>query len=150
MSKKKAKGQGAGKPRKYPTVEELQTAINSYFSKNRAKPTISGLALHLGFADRQSIYDQMKIDDEYSCSIRSAITKIESIIEKMCLRAAPTQGVIFWLKSHSNARAGRGMWCDKQDIDVTTGGEKIQQTQIIVNSASAAKALKDAVTELGQ
>ena len=37
-----------GRPRKYQTVEQLQSAVDSYFESTE-KYTVTGLALHLGF-----------------------------------------------------------------------------------------------------
>jgi hypothetical protein len=51
----------AGRPLKYKTQEELQDAIDDYFI-NAEIPTITGLALHLGFCSRQSMYDYEKTD----------------------------------------------------------------------------------------
>jgi len=43
-----------GRPRKYQSVEQLQTAIDSYFESTE-KLTVTGLALHLGFNSRQAL-----------------------------------------------------------------------------------------------
>jgi len=72
-------------------------------------PTVSGLALYLGFADRQSIYDYKNLEDARSCTIKKAITQIESYAEKQ-LFVGQTGGAAFWLKNHG--------WRDKQEIDM--------------------------------
>ena len=43
-----------GRPRKYSTPEEMQIVIDQYFDDHQ-KPTICGLALALGFAQRKSL-----------------------------------------------------------------------------------------------
>lgn len=73
-------------------------------------PTVSGLALHLGFLDRQSIYDYAKRNDGFSCTIKKAVMKIEAYAEAHLYMGKPT-GAIFWLKNHR--------WVDKQEQDIT-------------------------------
>lgn len=104
-----------GRPLKYNTAEELDAAIDAYFAErteDKLPPTISGLALYLGFADRQSLYDY-KGREEFSCIIKKAITKIEDFAEGMLFSGLPATGAIFWLKNHK--------WTDKtvQDVNVT-------------------------------
>lgn len=119
-----------GRPPIFKTVEELQLKIDSYFQncpdkrkimvrvqewKSKYKvehevdcPTITGLALHLGFCDRQSFYDY-KEKEEFSCTIKKARTFIEREYEKL-LQSNPT-GAIFALKN---------FWrTDKQEIHNT-------------------------------
>lgn len=74
-------------------------------------PTVSGLALHLGFLDRQSIYDYAKRNDGFSCTVKKAIMKIEAYAEAHLYMGKPT-GAIFWLKNHR--------WVDeqKQTVDI--------------------------------
>ncbi len=74
----------AGRPAKYNNAEELEVAIEDYFNPiaedtslginikiERQKVTVSGLAYHLGFTDRQSLYDYGE-KDEFSCIIKRA------------------------------------------------------------------------------
>lgn len=70
-----------GRPRKYESVEELDNAIQSYFDEHLEDINIPGLAYHLGFESRQSIYDY-KENDLFSYSIKRAILKIESVYAK--------------------------------------------------------------------
>lgn len=148
MGNKRVVTHKLGQPHKFQSAEELQTAVNAYLKKCRQKPSISALALHLGYCDRQSIYDLLKQKDDYSCIIRAAITAIESRIETMLFRNGPTAGVQWWLKVHGNARTGAGMWKDNQSLDVTSGGEKIQQSQVIVQSAETVSLLATAISEI--
>jgi hypothetical protein len=117
----------------YKKPEDIQKVIDDYFIEHGDKPlldedgnplldkngnaivmsnppTISGLALHLGFMDRQSIYDYAKRNDEFSCTIKKAIMRIEEYAEAHLYMGKPT-GAIFWLKNHK--------WIDKQEQDIT-------------------------------
>jgi hypothetical protein len=115
---------------KYKTVEELEKAIDAYFEECKDKvikdedgnivtdksgnpvllqnpPTVSGLALFLGFEDRQSIYDY-KNRGEFSCTIKRAIMRIANYAEQH-LYIGKATGAIFWLKNHG--------WADKRELD---------------------------------
>ena len=60
----------AGRPKIYDNPEELQDAVDLYFEETSpTEVTITGLALFLGFADRQSLYDYEK-NDQFSCIIK--------------------------------------------------------------------------------
>lgn len=102
----------AGRPLKYKTASELQRAIDAWFdSFKEAKgmyPTMSGLAYHLGFTDRQSLYDY-KEREEFSCTIKRALLKIESLHENNLFGTGAT-GSIFWLKNRD--------WKDGSQIDL--------------------------------
>ena len=103
------------RPRIYDTPEELQEAIEAYFEQNPERPTVSGMAVALGFADRSSMYDYAK-DERFSYTIKHAISRIEAIHENRLFEPGST-GSIFWLKN-------RG-WTDKSEIDHTTKGDKL-------------------------
>lgn len=135
-----------GKPHTFATAKKLQTAVDSYLLSHKEHPTISGLALSLGYADRQSIYDLLKQNDSYSCIIKQAITFIESVFEEHLHRAAPTQGAQFWLRVHSNAKATGRQWCDQQQVDMTSAG-KSMPISIVINKTETANALEAAVQD---
>ena len=97
-----------GRPPKYKSTKELEKKIDEYFELEKDEPTISGLAHYLGYASRQSIYDNEE-KEEFSYSLKKAVLKIESKHEKGLYKPAST-GHIFWLKN-------RG-WKDKTEIDV--------------------------------
>lgn len=107
-----------GRPLKYKTVKELEDAILKYFESRTHKgkkyraPTISGLALYLGFESRQSLYDYNE-RPEFSYTIKRAILAIEEYAEEVLLSGEVATGAIFWLKNHK--------WTDKtvQDVNVT-------------------------------
>lgn len=121
----------SGKPKKYETPEDITKAIDSYFTYIQGEPTIdkesklkwdrvpesptvTGLALHIGFASRQSIYDYIK-EEEFSYILKRAVTVIENHHEKR-MDGDKVAGSIFVLKNMG--------WADK--VDVTSGGEKIK------------------------
>jgi hypothetical protein len=99
-----------GRPPIYETAEELQSRIDEYFrllyvddsDKNINEhfdktPTITGLTLFLGFADRQSFYDYGK-KDKFSCTIKRARMRVENWYEK-CMLTGQAAGPIFALKN---------------------------------------------------
>jgi hypothetical protein len=132
-----------GRPPKFETPEELEKEIDAYFEKcvaepfvfngevlrdgkgnpvmNRKVPTTAGLALHLGFADRQSLYDQKGRSEEFSCIIKRAITAIETSHEENLQGTTPT-GSIFWLKNHK--------WIDKQEVVSTNTNAEVDLSKI--------------------
>ena len=87
----------AGRPLKYKTEEELQTAIDEYFKLNRSSPTISGLALHLGFDSRKTFYNYQE-RPEFLHTLKKARTRIEDVHEKRLFEQSCT-GSIFYLKN---------------------------------------------------
>lgn len=117
-----------GRPPKFSTVKELEASIEKYFTEkcqpeylkdckgeyvlykgnvvilNLNAPTISGLALYLGFADRRSLYDY-KEREEFSHTIKRTITQIEEFAERQLLEKDKPVGAMFWLKNHG--------WSDK-------------------------------------
>lgn len=110
-----------GRPKIVKTAEELKEGVNSYYNsivKTRLtdegeeicyfyKPTVTGLALHLGYATRQSIYDNQK-DDEFSYILKKATTFIEQYHEES-LSDNNVTGHIFALKNMG--------WSDKTEIE---------------------------------
>lgn len=128
-----------GCPLRFKTVQELQKCINDYFAtqcvtvvikdENNAvlvdkrgrpvvevnPPTVSGLARHLGFKSRQSMYDY-KSRPEFSYAINETVLRIEEFAEKQLFVGNPT-GAIFWLKNKG--------WRDESQTDITTNGESI-------------------------
>jgi hypothetical protein len=102
----------AGRPAKYNTPEELEQVIQDYFDlqEQENKPvTITGLAYHLGFESRQSIYDY-KENPEYSYILKRATFYVESQYEARLSGNVPT-GAIFALKNMN--------WKDKQETELS-------------------------------
>ena len=87
-----------GRPPLFDSEEKLQLAIDEYFTNlDKEEPTITGLALYLGFESRQSFYDYEKID-KFSYTIKRARLRIESNYEQWLFSRNPT-GSIFALKN---------------------------------------------------
>lgn len=97
----------AGRPRIYESADALEEAIMVYLNENKTKLTITGLALHLGFESRQSLYDYEK-DGEFSYTIKKARLTIETFYEENLLTKNAT-GAIFALKNFG--------WKDKQELE---------------------------------
>lgn len=123
--------EGAGRPSLFKTVEEIERKIEEYYffiegefeimdyvnllgepdkkkvyTREAENPSITGLALYLGFESRQSIYDYEK-SGEFSYTIKRARLKIESAYEQALLTRNST-GAIFALKNFG--------WTDKQEV----------------------------------
>jgi len=77
--------------------------------------TITGLTRYLGFSHRSSLLDYQK-KDEFSNIIKTAKLRVEESYERLLRERNPT-GAIFALKQFG--------WNDKQEIDHTSMGEKI-------------------------
>ena len=115
------------RPRKYKTAEELQQKIDEYFEKSKPEPvtiqtdegeivakdkngnaifttnhpTIPGLAYHLGFATKESLYyyrDELG-DEDISKSIKRAFLYIESYHVNRMSNGDGGAGLIFMMKN---------------------------------------------------
>jgi hypothetical protein len=123
----------AGRPRIYESVEAMEDSIYDYFhplvkstteetacgvltvelSEDKQyrvvnkQPTVTGLALHLGFADKTTLYEY-RDRPEFSYSIKRALTMIEQYHEEG-LSGNNVTGTIFALKNMG--------WKDKQETE---------------------------------
>ena len=62
-----------GRPTKYQTPEEMEKKLDEYFSHCEEVgdfPNVIGMALFLGFADRQSLRDNEQRSSEFSFTIK--------------------------------------------------------------------------------
>lgn len=117
----------AGRPRKYKSVDELQSKIDSYFHncdnyhiktfnedgeevyKHQPKPyTISGLALALDMSRQDLLNYQNRT--EFFDTIKKAKQRCEVYAEEQLFTAKNTAGVIFNLKNNYNYK-------DKQEVE---------------------------------
>lgn len=121
-----------GRPPKFNNREDLQNKVDSYFFsleyevdgvKKMKTPTIAGLAYHLGFLHRSSVYEYQG-KEEFTDIIARARLFIETYWEEM-LGTKNANGATFWLKN------ARSTWRDKQELDHTTNGKDISETRII-------------------
>ena len=104
-----------GRPLKFATVKELQEQIDDYFNETpKEEWTITGLALALDTS--RKVLVEYEGRDEYSNAIKKAKMKVENGYE-IDLKKHGRSGTIFALKNFD--------WKDKQETDITTGGEKI-------------------------
>jgi len=115
-----ALGNEGGRPAMWDNVDELEQKIINYFDTCKpiveegniidfGTPTITGLALALGFASRQSIYDY-KGKEEFAYTIKKALLRVENGYEKRLSHNGAT-GAIFALKNMG--------WKDKQEVEQT-------------------------------
>lgn len=119
-----------GRPAKFDNAEEMQESIDSFFANPPTRTvvaggesyempavTITGLAIHLGFESRQSIYDYAK-DERFSYTIKRALMMVENAYEQN-LQSPNCTGSIFALKNMG--------WKDKQELEhsekITDSGE---------------------------
>ena len=101
-----------GAPPKYDNPEQLQAQVDEYFEwvgTVNERPTITGLALYLGFESRQSIYDYEK-KKGFAYILKRARLAIENYYEGKLMGQQVT-GAIFALKNMG--------WTDRLQVDQT-------------------------------
>lgn len=84
----------------------MQSRCDLYFDDCDAAgrvPTVAGLALSLGFADRCSLLDYEAREEEFSRVVKRARTRIEQHHEERLSGNSPT-GSIYWLKTHGGLK----------------------------------------------
>lgn len=99
-----------GRPRIIKSAKEFDKKVDDYIARcfaDEEPVTITGMALALGFVDKQSLYDYAKYDG-FSYSVKRARTLVEHAYEKRLSGPAAT-GAIFALKNFD--------WTDKTQID---------------------------------
>ena len=104
-----------GRPRLYASSKAMQSKIDAYFQEcdneeTKKHYTITGLALYLGFSDKQSLIDYAGYP-EFSFTIKTAKARIENYLEQHLFGAAVT-GTIFNLKNNFG-------WKDKREVDAS-------------------------------
>jgi hypothetical protein len=97
----------AGRPPLFDDPIKMQELITEYFEKD-CKKTLSGLAYHLGFESRQSMYEYEE-KPEFTYIIKRAKIQIEQMYEELVQGTTPT-GSIFVLKNMG--------WKDKTEAEV--------------------------------
>jgi hypothetical protein len=113
-----------GRPPLYSSPEEMQTVLDLFFA-TETKPTITGVAIALGFESRQSFYDYEE-KPEFTYIIKKARLRVENGYEKQLYEGAPT-GAIFALKNMG--------WKDKSEVEnsgtmaITWNEQKSYQTK---------------------
>lgn len=122
MPLKALKRMPGGRPPKFKTPEELETLIQEYFdncTKDKDFPTKGGLALHLD-TTRDVLGDYEK-KEGFSNAIKRAYEIIEDTWVQTLGKKQSVAGPIFYLKN-----AFSKTWRDKQETDITSGGEPLQ------------------------
>lgn len=121
-NQRKEPKKSGGRPLKFETVEVMQALIDKYFDETPPlEVTITGLALALDTTRKTLIEYEGR--PSYVNAIKKAKTRVEHEYEKD-LRRKGRSGDIFALKNFK--------WADKQELDHTTGGEKMAPVQIIL------------------
>ena len=124
-----------GAPPLFDNIEDLQSKIDEFFAQCGTEPwlddngkiitnskgtplfkikppTLTGLALHLGFESRQSIYDYEKRNDDFSYAIKRARLACENFAERGILSGEVFAAAgIFVLKNYG--------WSDKQEVELS-------------------------------
>lgn len=116
-----------GRPPKFKDPAELEALLSDYF-ENEPVLTMTGLALHLGFVNRQSMYDYEK-KPEFSDTIKMARAMIENGYEKALARGEGTAGHIFALKNFG--------WTDKSQQEISGPGGSAIENQYTVKLVDA-------------
>lgn len=99
-----------GRPPEYESADEMLDKISKYFEyidSSEEKPTITGLALFMGFESRQSVYAYAKKKD-FSYIIKRSQLIIQNWYE-LHLTDRNVAGIIFALKNMG--------WSDKYEFD---------------------------------
>ena len=96
---------------------------NYTWERKPEPPTVTGLTLYLGFADKKSLYDYKK-KVEFVHSIKRAVTRIEQWHEIQIAHGDKCTGNIFALKNFG--------WSDRSEIDLktTVHMEKLSEEEI--------------------
>ncbi len=90
---------GRDRPRKYETPEAMQLAIDRYFLAAE-RPTMSGLALELGFTSREALRNYEGYSQEFADTVKRARLRMEVYYEEKLLdKDFNVSGAIFALKN---------------------------------------------------
>lgn len=142
-----------GRPALFSTVQELEDLIEDYFKyiqgaftweaktdekgiekdvkvyeRDAEYPSLTGLALFLGFESRQSVYDYEKKNTDFSYAIKRARLRVEASYEQALFSRAST-GAIFALKNLG--------WSDKQEVDHSSSdGSMTPKTKIVFSKGN--------------
>ena len=117
-------GNKGGRPVKFKSPEDMQTAIDKYFDScfaevkgklERVRPyTITGLAIALD-TTRETLLDYQH-KKEFSDTIRKAKLRCENFVEEQLFTGKQVAGPIFNLKNNYG-------WQDKQELNIPGGIE---------------------------
>ena len=132
-----------GRPPKYKSVKAMQKQIDKYFDSCLPKPvkdekgkvlvdksgnpvfmpgrppTITGLALALGFTSRQGLLNY-QAKDEFVDTVTRAKARVEQYTEERLFDSSGANGAKFSLANNFKG------WTEKSQKDVNLGGVKIE------------------------
>ncbi len=97
-----------GRPPMYDSPEKMQVQIDRYFEENEGNPTISGLALFIGFCDRHAMY-MYEEKPAFSNTIKKLRARMVEWYEQNVFEN--TAGAIFMLKNFG--------YSDRQDLNLS-------------------------------
>jgi hypothetical protein len=115
------------RPRLLQSVKDTNAKLNAYWREVKGiegdkenlpqTPTITGLALHLGYHDLQSFKKSLdNLPSEIEPLVKRAVTQIERYYESALTTRTQCTGAIFWLKN-------RG-WKDITEVKVNDEQQK--------------------------
>ena len=115
------------RPAKYESAKDMQAGIVEYLHDceiSKKPPTLAGLALWLGFADRRSLLDYKSRGEDFSRTIAVAKSFIEVDRNERLALGVPATGLMFDLRCNH-------AWSDKSDSDKESGGSSIIVVKVI-------------------
>ncbi len=127
-----------GRPRKYKSVHAMKIAIGKYFTDD-VIPTKAGLTLHLGFVNKQSLWDYRNNFPEFTALIDKTFLILEQWWEQR-LAGSQCSGATFWLKNNAG-------YVDKQEIKTEQVDTKPKTEQHLEAARAAAKAYNEAMSK---
>lgn len=113
-----------GRPLKYEDIKLLEKKIEEYFNNTLIEDwTITGLALALD-TSRETLCNYEE-KGEFFDTVKKAKDMVEHSYE-IDLKKSGRTGTIFALKNFD--------WKDKTETDITTGGDKINELNVITKA----------------
>lgn len=95
---------------KAPTENGVEEITERYWIRHPEPPTVTGLALHLGFSSKNTLYEYAE-KIEFSDSIKKGLSRIEKYHEIATSRGDKCTGNIFILKNFG--------WKDRIEQEIT-------------------------------
>ena len=121
-----AASKAVGRPRLIKSPQEFDERVDVYIEwcRMEGKPILlTGMILALGFNSKDTFYSYENYP-EFTDSVKRARLLIEMEYEQRLNTANSATGPIFALKNFG--------WSDKQEVDLTTGGDKMNQAPTII------------------
>ncbi len=134
-----------GRPPTYASVEDITVKINEYFESclheddpegdkgYKTRPTVTGLALYLGFCSRKTFYNYSEKKD-FLHIIKRAQATIEMSYEE-CLLSKASTGAIFALKNMG--------WQDKSEVETTNKNIDIPVSEWVDGTTKGSKSMEN-------